>query len=72
MIKNTEDLRQMLLGEIELIQNGKSEPGRAREISKLSNQVISSAKLDLEIAKFRDKINVEPEDKVVLGIERKK
>lgn len=51
-IKNTSDLRAMLLDTIEGVRDGSLEPLQARAISSLSCQILQSAKLDLDVAKL--------------------
>jgi hypothetical protein len=51
-IKNTSDLRAMLLESIEAVKNGTMEPKQAHAIGGLSAKVIQSAKLDLDVLKF--------------------
>lgn len=51
-IKNTSDLRLMLLATIEGVKAGTIEPRQASAIANLSAKVIHSAKLDLDVLKF--------------------
>lgn len=51
-IKNTSELRQMLLETIEQVKAGSLDPKQAHAISNLSSKVIQSAKLDLEVLKY--------------------
>lgn len=51
-IKNTSELREMLLQEIENVRNGTSDPKKAHAISTLASKVLQSAKLDLDVVKF--------------------
>lgn len=54
-INNTNQLRGVLLESIESIKNGTLEPKKAVAISNLSNRVIQTIKLDLEVIKFQEK-----------------
>lgn len=51
-IKNTSDLRQMLLEEIDAVRSGTSDAKKAHAISNLASKVIQSSKLDLDMMKF--------------------
>lgn len=53
-IKNTAELRQMLLESIEAVKNGTMEPRAAHAIGNLSAKVIQSAKLDLDVMKYNN------------------
>lgn len=51
-IKNTSDLRKLLLETIEDVKNGKMDPKQARTIAALSGTILQSAKLDLDFLRF--------------------
>lgn len=51
-IKNTADLRKMLIETIESVRSGTLEPTQARTIAALSTTVLQSAKLDLDYLRF--------------------
>ena len=51
-IKNTSELRQMLLKTIEEVRSGKVEPRQAGAVASLAAKVLQSAKLDLEVLKY--------------------
>jgi len=51
-IRNTSDLRTMLLETIEAVRTGTMEAKAAHAISNLSAKVIQSAKLDLDVLKY--------------------
>lgn len=51
-VKNTSDLREMLLDTINGVRSGKIDPRQAQAISTLSCRILQSAKLDLEVAKL--------------------
>lgn len=51
-IKNTADLRSMLIETIESVRAGALEPTQARTIAALSTTVLQSAKLDLDYLRF--------------------
>jgi hypothetical protein len=55
-IKNTSDLRGILLDAIENVRNGKLGAKEASAISSLSNQVLESAKLDIRVSQLRDRL----------------
>lgn len=50
-VRNTADLRQMLLDVIDDVRRGKVDPKEAKAISSLASQVLTSAKLDLDVRK---------------------
>lgn len=52
VIKNTSELREMLLETIGMVRDGKTEPRQAQAIANLSSKILQSAKLDLEVLKF--------------------
>lgn len=52
-IKNTADLRSMLIETIEEVRSGKLDAKQARTIAALSTTVLQSAKLDLDFLRFR-------------------
>lgn len=51
-IKNTADLRAMLIDTIEQVRSGSLDPKQARTIAALSGSVLQSAKLDLDYLRF--------------------
>lgn len=54
-IKNTQDLRKMLIDSIQDVREGKLDPRDAMAISQLSSRVLQSAKLDLDVLKHNIK-----------------
>jgi hypothetical protein len=46
-------LRDMLFDEIDALRAGKSDPQRAQAISKLAAQILASAKIEHEVAKYK-------------------
>lgn len=59
-IKNTQELRDLLLEVIEKVKNGQLEPRVAGSIVGLSGQIVKSCLLDIAYSKTknRDKINI--------------
>lgn len=51
-IKNTADLRKMLLETITEVRKGTLDPKQARTIAALSTTILHSAKLDLDFLRF--------------------
>lgn len=51
-IRNTSDLRKMLLETIEGVRSGSVDPKQANAIATLSSKVLQSARLDLEMMRF--------------------
>lgn len=51
-IKNTADLRKMLIDVIDSVRAGTIEPKAAREIVRISSAILDSARLDLEVLKY--------------------
>lgn len=51
-IKNTSDLRAMLIETIEQVRSGEVDAKQARTIAALSSTVLQSAKLDLDFLRF--------------------
>jgi hypothetical protein len=51
-IKNTDDLRQLLIECIRDVKSGNLEQRKAKAISDLSSNVLRSRRLDLEVVKF--------------------
>lgn len=68
-VKNTSDLRSLLLDTIDGVRSGKIEPRQAQAISNLSCRILQSAKLDLEVAKMNGSL-VAPESVTLVGKER--
>lgn len=52
IIKNTADLRNMLLETIQGVRRGKIDPKQASAISGLSSQILKSARLDFDMMKL--------------------
>ena len=51
-IRNTADLRKMLIQTIEDVRAGTIDPKQARTIAAISTTILSSAKLDLDFLRF--------------------
>lgn len=51
-IKNTADLRNLLLDVIDGVRKGKVDPQQAKAISGLSSQILQSARLDFNVMKM--------------------
>lgn len=51
-IKNTSDLRKMLIETIEQVRGGTIDHKQARTIATLSTTILQSAKLDLDVLRF--------------------
>lgn len=51
-LKNTSELREMLLETINSVRTGKTDPRSAQAIANLSSKILQSAKLDLDVLKF--------------------
>lgn len=51
-IKNTSDLREMLLETIQSVREGTLDPKQARTIAALATTILHSAKLDLDMLRF--------------------
>jgi hypothetical protein len=66
--KTSSGLVDMLFSEIDNLRNDVIEPAKLNAISKASNQLISVAKLELEVDKFEHKKRL---DAVNLGITNK-
>ncbi len=52
MARDTSMLRDILFDELESLRNGTSEPQRAQAVAKLSSQIISTAKVELDYHKL--------------------
>jgi len=52
-VKNTTDLRKMLLNTIEGVRDGSLDHRKANTIATLSSKILQSAKLDLDVLKFK-------------------
>lgn len=52
-IRNTSDLRAMLIATIEEVRSGKIDCRQAATIAKLTTTVLASAKIDLEYLRFQ-------------------
>lgn len=48
----TDDLRKMMFEEIQALRSGKGDHKRARTMTSLVGQIVSTAKLDMEYAAF--------------------
>jgi len=51
-VKNTEDVRKLLIEEIDLIKKGESNPARANAISNLVGKLLISVKVDIEAHRY--------------------
>ncbi len=51
-IKNTADLRNLLLDVIDGVRKGKVDPQQAKAISGLSSQILQSARLEFNVMKM--------------------
>jgi len=51
-VKNTADLRNMLLETINGVRKGKVDPRQAQAISALSSRILQSARLDFDVMKL--------------------
>lgn len=51
-IRNTSDLREMLIETIAAVRDGSCTPAQARTVAALSTTVLQSAKLDLDYLRF--------------------
>lgn len=51
-VKNTADLRNLLLEAIEGVRNGKVDHRQAQAISALSSRILQSARLDFDVMKL--------------------
>lgn len=51
-IKNTDQIREVIIEEIQLIKKGDSNPARANAIANLIGKLLSSVKLDIEVHKY--------------------
>lgn len=51
-IRNTADLRKMLIETISEVRSGQIDPKQARTIAALSTTILQSAKLDLDFLRF--------------------
>ncbi len=61
-IKNTSDLRKMLIETIDQVKSGTLDAKQARTIAAISTTILSSAKLDLDFLRFHA-ANSELDDK---------
>ena len=53
MKRTSEGLRDALFDEIDAFKRGQGDPQRAMAISKLAAQILSAAKVEHEVAKFK-------------------
>ena len=60
-IKNTEQLREMLLESIQAVRDGKMDSPQAHAISSLSSRVLQSAKIDLDVIRMRKQMGINEE-----------
>ena len=51
-VRNTSDLRKLLLESIDGVRNGKVDHRQAQAISALSSRILQSARLDLDVMKM--------------------
>jgi len=51
-IKNTDNVRKVIVEEIDLIKKGESNPARANAIANLVGKLLNSVKLDIEVHKY--------------------
>ena len=51
-IENTDQVRQVLIEEIDLIKKGESNPSRANAVANLVGKILSSVKLDIEVQRY--------------------
>lgn len=51
-VKNTEDVRKLIIEEIDLIKKGESNPARANAISNLVGKLLISVKVDIEAHRY--------------------
>lgn len=51
-IKNTIELRQMLLETIQDVKDGKTDFRQAKAIADISSKILQSVKIDLEVLKY--------------------
>lgn len=52
VVRNTSDLRALLIDAIEGVRKGKLDPKQAQAIGGLSGRILQSAKLDLEVMRM--------------------
>ncbi len=64
-VKNTADLRNLLLEAIEGVRKGKVDHRQAQAISALSSRILQSARLDFDVMKLALQENAEPTPKAV-------
>lgn len=74
IIKNTSDLRKMLLDSIEGVRKGKMDSKQAQAISALSSRILQSARLDFDIMKLtaQAESSLKPSAVSLIGEEKKK
>ena len=51
-IENTDQVRSVLIEEIDLIKKGESNPSRANAVANLVGKILSSVKLDIEVQRY--------------------
>lgn len=51
--QNTHGLRNILFEELQKLRSGKAVPGHTRAVVSLMNTILSTARLDLDYAKFQ-------------------
>lgn len=66
MARDTSTLRDILFDELDALRDGTSDPKRAQAVAKLSAQIISTAKVELEYHKMAASAKAQGEE-LVLG-----
>ena len=66
MARDTSTLRDILFDELDALRDGSSDPKRAQAVAKLSAQIISTAKVELEYHKVAMKAKAQGEE-FILG-----
>lgn len=59
-VRNTSDLRKLLLEAIEGVRKGKVDHRQAQAISALSSRILQSARLDLDVMKMASDSKIAP------------
>lgn len=68
-VKNTDDLRELLIDEMISVKEGRSQPSRATAISKLATNVVNLLDLDMKAASLRMKVGADAEKTKQVGID---
>lgn len=68
-VKNTDDLRELLIDEMISVRDGRSQPSRATAISKLATNVVNLLDLDMKAASLRMKVGADTEKSKQIGID---